>query len=39
VHYQYDDCFDDGRSGEGLERCAACGDIFDAEDAEPEDDE
>jgi hypothetical protein len=39
THYQYDDGFDYGQSDEGLERCAACGEIFDAEDAAPEDDD
>jgi len=33
VHYQYDDGDDCGPHTEGLERCAACGHVFDIEDA------
>jgi hypothetical protein len=39
VTYQYDDSWDGFGSTEGLERCAACGHIFDIEDSEPEDDD
>jgi hypothetical protein len=37
--YQYDDGDDCGMADDNLERCAACGEIFDREDEAPEDDE
>jgi hypothetical protein len=40
VHYQYDDGWDGIQPVENLERCAACGEVFDIEDStEEEDDE
>lgn len=39
VSYQYDDGDDDLPDDERIERCAACGHIFDIEDELPEDDE
>ena len=39
VHYQYDSGLDGEQRDENLERCAACGEIFDIEDAAAEDDE
>lgn len=39
VHYQYDDGDDCGPHTEGLERCAACGHIFDIEDSADEEEE
>lgn len=37
VTYQYDDGDDCGASDERLERCAACGEVFDIEDGADED--
>lgn len=37
--YQYDDGDDCGMTDDSLERCAACGTVFDIEDHTPEDDE
>jgi uncharacterized protein YbaR (Trm112 family) len=37
--YQYDTGWDGEQSEEGLERCAACGEIFDIEDQAPEDED
>jgi hypothetical protein len=39
VTYQYDDGWDGMNSSEELERCSACGHIFDIEDSEPEDED
>lgn len=39
VHYQYDDGDDCGPHTEGLERCAACGHVFDVEDAADDEDD
>lgn len=39
VHYQYDDGDDCGPHTEGLERCAACGEVFHIEDGADEDDD
>lgn len=39
VHYQYDDGNDCGPHTEGLERCAACGHVFDIEDAADDEDD
>ena len=39
VTYQYDDGWDEMSSSDDLERCAACGHIFDIEDSAPEDDD
>lgn len=41
VSYQYDDQAEDvcGTSDERMDRCAACGAVFDIEDHAPEDDE
>jgi CRISPR/Cas system-associated protein Cas10 (large subunit of type III CRISPR-Cas system) len=36
VHYQFNDA-DFGPDDEGMERCAACGEIFDIEDSADED--
>jgi uncharacterized C2H2 Zn-finger protein len=37
VHYQYDSGWDaEQQSDENLERCAACGEVFDLEDAAEE---
>lgn len=38
THYPYNDA-DFGPDDEALERCAACGHIFDVEDGLPEDDD
>ena len=38
VHYQYNDA-DFGPDDEDLDRCAACGHVFDVEDGLPEDDD
>lgn len=37
VHYQYDSGWDDEQSDERLERCAACGEVFEIEDAADDD--
>lgn len=38
--YQYDDCDeDDPGDDDRLQRCAACGEIFDLDDHAPEDDD
>lgn len=40
VSYQFDDDRDvTGRFDDRLERCSACGEVFDIEDSAPEDDE
>lgn len=39
VHYQFDGAADDSQPWPELERCAACGQVFDIEDSAPEDDE
>lgn len=40
VHYSYDGGADDSEPfGDELQRCAACGHVFDIEDSAPEDDE
>lgn len=39
VSYQYDDGWDGVQYFENLERCAACGEVFDIEDSADEDDE
>lgn len=38
VSYQYDSGWDGDAADENLERCAACGEVFDIADSEPEDD-
>lgn len=38
VCYQYDDGDDLGHSDDRLERCAACGEVFDIDEHAPEDD-
>ena len=37
--YQYDNGDDLGTDDENLERCAACGEVFDIEDGAPEEDD
>lgn len=37
VHYQFDD--EDYGEDERMQRCAACGEVFDLDDAAPEDDD
>jgi uncharacterized protein YbaR (Trm112 family) len=39
VTYQYDSGWDGEQSDEVLERCAACGEVFDIEDHTPKDDQ
>ena len=39
VTYQYDSGDDFGQSDDRLERCAACGEVFDIEDHADEDDD
>jgi len=39
VTYQYDTGDDSGQCDENLERCAACGHVFDIEESEPEDED
>lgn len=39
VHYQYDSGWDGVQPFENLERCAACGEVFDIEDSTEEEDD
>lgn len=39
VSYQYDSGWDGEQSLENLERCAACGEVFDLQDAAEDDDD
>lgn len=38
-YYQFDSGWDDEQAGENLNRCAACGQVFDIEDAAEAEDE